>query len=209
MTNQTPESVIAEVIEYHADAIDTHGPGCYKNHAACLAVKLRDMLREPCVPDAATEELARIKPLFENYSREYPNECNKRVKAEAERDAALAAIERVRAIHYNAGESQGYSSQFKGGYGMLGDCCAACGSHGEYGVEYPCPTVAALEGAPESEVKPSSTVDEAALAEVIANAGVDYNLSDRSAESHACGAPDYRSAFLARAIAEHLTGGTK
>lgn len=58
-------------------------------------------------------------------------------------------------------------------------------------------------------VLPSSTVDEAALAEVIANAGVDYNLSDRSAESYACGAPDYRSAFLARAIAEHLTGGTK
>ena len=47
MTNQSPESVIAEVIEYHADAIDTHGPGCYKNHAACLAVKLRDILREP------------------------------------------------------------------------------------------------------------------------------------------------------------------
>ena len=45
---------------------------------------------------ATTEELAKIKPLFENLSREYPNECNKRVKAEAERDAALEAIERVR-----------------------------------------------------------------------------------------------------------------
>ena len=44
---------------------------------------------------ATTEELAKIKPLFENLSREYPNECNKRVKAEAERDSALAAIERV------------------------------------------------------------------------------------------------------------------
>lgn len=43
--------------------------------------------------------------------------------AEAERDAALAAIERVRAIHRNAGPSQGYDSRFKGGYGMLGDCC--------------------------------------------------------------------------------------
>ena len=51
------------------------------------------------MPNAATEELARIKPLFENLSREYPNECNKRVKAEAERDAAVAAVERVRAIH--------------------------------------------------------------------------------------------------------------
>ena len=55
MTNQTPESVIAEVIEYHADTIGTHYDGCYKRHAVCLAVKLRDMLREPGVPDAATE----------------------------------------------------------------------------------------------------------------------------------------------------------
>ena len=64
MTNQTPESVIAEVIEYHADDIDTHGPGCYKNHAACLAVKLRDMLREPGEPnddrDRPTIGLARV-----------------------------------------------------------------------------------------------------------------------------------------------------
>ena len=57
------------------------------------------------VPDAATEELERIKPLFENLSREYPNECNKRVKAEAERDAALAALERVRA------EADAYAEQ--------------------------------------------------------------------------------------------------
>lgn len=71
--------------------------------------------------------------------------------ATRERDAALAAVERVRVIHRNAGPSQGYDSRFKGGYGMLGDCCAACGSHGEYGVEWPCPTVAALDGAPEPE----------------------------------------------------------
>ena len=56
MTNQTPESVIAEVIEYHADTIGSHWDGCYKHHAGCLAVKLRDMLREPGVPDAATED---------------------------------------------------------------------------------------------------------------------------------------------------------
>lgn len=72
-------------------------------------------------------------------------------EARAERDAALAAIERVRAIHLNAGPSQGYGSQFKGGYGMLGDCCESCGSHGEYGVEWPCPTIQALDGAPEPE----------------------------------------------------------
>ena len=63
-----------------------------------LASKETDLASRATVPDAATEELERIKPLFENLSREYPNECNKRVKAEAERDAALAAVERVRAI---------------------------------------------------------------------------------------------------------------
>lgn len=66
--------------------------------------------------------------------------------AEAERDAYKARIDAVRAIHRNAGPSQGYDSRYSGGYGMLGDCCETCGSHGEYGVEWPCPTILALEG---------------------------------------------------------------
>ena len=86
----------------------------------------------------------------EYYDRVHAEE---RKEVEDERDAALAALERVRVIHRNAGPSQGYDSRFKGGYGMLGDCCGACGSHGEYGVEWPCPTVAALDGAPEPEEK--------------------------------------------------------
>ena len=132
MTNQTPESVIAEVIEYHADTIGSHYDGCYMAHTVCLAVKLRDMLREPGVPDAATEELARIKPLFENYSREYPNECNKRVKAEAERDAALAALERVRAL-----ETFSITDSYPAWTAVDHD-----------------DLLAALDGAPEPEVKP-------------------------------------------------------
>ena len=64
MTNQTPESVIAEVIEYHADAIGSHYDGCYKHHAVCLAVKLRDMLRESGVPDVVTA--ASVAPLAES-----------------------------------------------------------------------------------------------------------------------------------------------
>lgn len=32
--------------------------------------------------EAAEQELARIRPLFDNLSREYPKECNKRVAAE-------------------------------------------------------------------------------------------------------------------------------
>ena len=65
MTNQTPESVIAEVIEYHADTIGSHWDGCYKHHAVCLAVKLRDMLREPGVPDAALIREAKAEALTE------------------------------------------------------------------------------------------------------------------------------------------------
>ena len=64
MTNQTPESVISEVIEYHADAIGSHYDGCYKHHAVCLAVKLRDMLRESGVPDAATAALERVRAVL-------------------------------------------------------------------------------------------------------------------------------------------------
>ena len=107
MTNQSPESVIAEVIEYQADSIDTHGPGCYKNHAACLAVKLRDMLREPGVPDAA-----------------------------------LAAIERVRALHHET-----YANTSDEAW-KRNQICAHCG------YVFPCDTRAALDGAPEPEVKP-------------------------------------------------------
>ena len=63
--------------------------------------------------------------------------------------------------------------------------------------------VAAASVAP---VQPSSTVDEGKLADVIAKASLDYNLSDRSGESYACGAPDYRSAFIARAVVEAIGG---
>ncbi len=79
---------------------------------------------------ATTEELAKIKPLFENLSREYPNECNKRVKAEAERDAALAAIERVRA------EADAYAEQ--------SDVMEPCGAVAQA-------LRTALDGAPEPE----------------------------------------------------------
>lgn len=39
----TPSEVIATVIETHKDSIGTHWPECWKHHAGCLAVLLRDM----------------------------------------------------------------------------------------------------------------------------------------------------------------------
>lgn len=39
----TPAEVIATVIEMHKDSIGTHYEGCWKYHAGCLAVLLRDL----------------------------------------------------------------------------------------------------------------------------------------------------------------------
>lgn len=39
----TPAEVIATVIETHKDSIGTHWPECWKYHAGCLAVLLRDL----------------------------------------------------------------------------------------------------------------------------------------------------------------------
>ena len=42
----------------------------------------------------------------------------------------------------DGGESQGYLDD--GSYGDMPHCCTECGSLGEYGVPYPCPTVTAI-----------------------------------------------------------------
>lgn len=143
MTNQTPESVIAEVRKH------LHYPGSPEDnwciHCAedwpCVTRRLADALEaRAAVPDAATEqtggELAACLEL-----RAYWR--SKAIEARAERDSATAAIERVRAVHV------------RDEYGL----CVACSW--EYpdasydaisnDVAWPCPTVAALEGAPEPE----------------------------------------------------------
>lgn len=64
------------------------------------------------------------------------------VKAlKAERDELQARIDQVREIHKDAGPSQGYTAT---GYGVIEHCCGACGSHGEYGQPWPCPTFLTL-----------------------------------------------------------------
>ena len=101
MTNQTPERVIAEVIEYHADTIGSHYDGCYKHHAVCLAVKLRDMLREPGVPDAprraVRELIAEARGFWGSETREYAEGLVSRLA-----DALEAAEVRVKELE--AGE---------------------------------------------------------------------------------------------------------
>ena len=56
--------------------------------------------------------------------------------------ALLDALEAVLEIHQDGGESQGYLDA--GSYGDMPHCCTECGSLGEYGVPYPCPTVTAI-----------------------------------------------------------------
>lgn len=55
-----------------------------------------------------------------------------------------ARIEAAKAIHFDEGKSQGYFNNEP--YGERDHYCSECGSFGEYGVEWPCPTVKALAG---------------------------------------------------------------
>ena len=62
--------------------------------------------------------------------------------ARADVPALVAALRAVLEIHQDGGESQGYTDT--GTYDFMPHCCTECGSLGEYGVPYPCPTVAAI-----------------------------------------------------------------
>lgn len=55
----------------------------------------------------------------------------------------VAALKAVESVHFDAGGSQGY---FDDGYSWRDHCCNECGSLGEYGIEYPCPTITAIIG---------------------------------------------------------------
>ena len=58
--------------------------------------------------------------------------------------ALLAAVRDVLALHTDGGQSQGYTHDAPGGYGYIDHCCTECGSFGEFGEPWPCPTVRAL-----------------------------------------------------------------
>lgn len=130
MTNQTPESVIAEALRYMVPSGDATMKRESQAHNIAAALRAANMLREPDVPNAATEELLRIA------RRDASRFEDEAVDAIAERDAALAAIERVRAIHRPT----------LPGYGPK-----ACVHDGR---AWPCETMAALDGASEPEEKP-------------------------------------------------------
>lgn len=103
-----------------------------QREAAEEILRMIPALSRATVPDAATEAFDKAVALSER--RQTLLE-----EAEVERDAAVAALERVRALHPVA---------YSGNSRSRNAFCATCTTSG------PCPTVAALDGAPEPEVKP-------------------------------------------------------
>lgn len=69
-------------------------------------------------------------------------------------EQAEAAIARVRALHRPV-EGLGYGpddDDTPGAYGDIAQVCSSCGTSGEHGVRWPCPTIAALN--PPKETQP-------------------------------------------------------
>lgn len=65
--------------------------------------------------------------------------------------AWVAGMRDIVALHADDGESQVYGD-FPGGYGTYEHCCDTCGTFGEYGVPWPCPTLRHLAAAVGVEV---------------------------------------------------------
>lgn len=65
-------------------------------------------------------------------------------QAEAERDEARAALDRVRALHQ---PQPGLGYRVEGSYGDIARACGACGVLDEYAVPWPCPTAQAADTA--------------------------------------------------------------
>ena len=110
-------------------------------------VGMNDVFREPLankmIAALSDGEFDQAQDLIRGWDarRGGPHERNLFVELKAERDAALAAVERVRAIHepFEAG----------GGRQYCGECSGAAGSGSL--LPWPCSTIAALDGAPEPE----------------------------------------------------------
>lgn len=68
-------------------------------------------------------------------------EHDPRLRLEAAEQRADGLAVGIEALHRDAGPSQGY---FGSDYVERDHCCGTCGSHGEYGVEWPCATRALL-----------------------------------------------------------------
>ena len=110
-------------------------------------------MTEPMTPERLAEVEARVGCPFATQAVRI-GEVEACARAVVEHDAPAllaevrrlqAAVERVRELHQDEGQSQGYFPDDRG-YGVRDHCCGTCGSHGEYGVEWPCPTIAALDG---------------------------------------------------------------
>lgn len=106
---------------------------------------------------------------YETERAAHRREAAERVRAERERDqardaiaderrgrlAAEAAVRRVRALHQPT-QGQGYDcdeDDTPGSYGDIAQVCTSCGTAHEYGVRWPCPTIAALDAEQPKETR--------------------------------------------------------
>ncbi|MEO3978814.1 hypothetical protein [Streptomyces sp. CAU 1734] len=71
--------------------------------------------------------------------------CRKPPPADIAREALLAAVARVRALHQPT-RGLGYDSdEDDGTYGVVYKACTTCGHSSEYAVRWPCDTIRALD----------------------------------------------------------------
>lgn len=152
MTEKT-EDLIAEARRLENNYVDNYE---VMMHMSALADALEAATRER---DAALARIAELEKMLENYTREYPIECNKRVKAEA-RIAEAAKLHRKYTYHdledscpdttdehreehhHEASDDIGefYCDQMP-----TGDvCCGTCRDVNGDRVPWPCPTAVSL-----------------------------------------------------------------
>lgn len=136
---------------YVCDCVEQCAGICPRPMPVFKPIDRRDVLALLDALEAKTAEVERITAQRDRVV----NEAHERMDAiDARGDAAFigraekaeAALERVKALHHDAGESQGYTPDVRGGYGMIPHCCASCGTFGEYGEQWPCATIQAIEG---------------------------------------------------------------
>lgn len=112
---------------YRADVVGIRHPDAHFIAAANPAVILELVAAHRDVLEQGDE----LRKMLDSYTREYPQECNKRVAAEAVRDATLARIAQAEALHQS----------------IDGECHTCSDENGPK--LWPCPTVRALtEGEP-------------------------------------------------------------
>lgn len=130
-----------DAIQARADAA-TEGPWAAwldQDGAKHMQGRLMVGNADAVIPDGETWiEGVDVNPVAECYT---PEDRTFIAAARTDVPVLVAALRAVLAIHQDGGPSQGYT---RDGYRTIDHCCTECGSFGEYGEPWPCPTVRAV-----------------------------------------------------------------